>query len=67
LWEALGNELNTSYQLQRLGRIKPLLNFVIQKAHQKQQISQWISDMIAGNVSRNELLSPMTYIRLMLS
>ncbi len=64
LWKRLGNELSTAYKLQRTARFKALVNLVVKKASKNPKVSDWISGMIAGNISRRELLSPMTYLKL---
>lgn len=65
LWREIGNELKTSYLLQRIGRIKPLLNFVVGKAARSVEVAHWISSMMANETPRAELASPLTYLRLL--
>lgn len=65
LWEALGDELATSYRMQQLGRVKGLLNFVIRKASRSQAISDVICGMIANEVPRKQLANPLFYLRLL--
>ncbi len=67
LWQEIGNELKTSYLLQRIGRIKPLLNFVVGKAARSLEVAHWISSMMANETPRAELASPLTYLRLLLA
>ncbi len=64
LWRAIGGELNLGYKLQKTARMQPLVNLVVSKASRSKRVSDWISDMIAGKVSKRELLSPLTYLRL---
>jgi hypothetical protein len=59
--------LQTSYLLQRIGRIKPLLNFVVGKAARSIEVAHWISSMMANETPRGELASPLTYLRLLLA
>ena len=47
LWDAIGDELKVSARLQKVGRIRPLLNFVIGKAARSQEIRDLICGMIA--------------------
>lgn len=65
LWDAIGDELRTSKRLQDLGRWRPLLNLVIQKAAQNQQISDLITGMIANAVPKKKLFSPLFYFGLL--
>ena len=65
LWAAIGDELNMSYMLQRIGRVQPLLNFVVNRAAGHAEVRDWISSMMAGTASRAELTSPLTYLRLL--
>lgn len=66
LWEVLGGELNLAYKLQRTARFTPLVNLVVSRAGKRREVADWISDMIAGKISKRELLSPLTYMRLLL-
>ncbi len=65
LWAEIGNELKTSYVLQRLGQVKPLLNFIVGKAAKSFEVANWISSMMANETPRAELASPLTYLRLL--
>jgi geranylgeranyl reductase family protein len=65
LWKELGNELKTSRLLQRIGQVKPLLNFVVGKAAKSMEVAHWISSMMANETPRAELASPLTYLRLL--
>lgn len=65
LWETLGDELRTSYALQRIGRIRPLLNLVVGKAAHREDVREWMSMMMAGLASKQSLKSPLTYLRLL--
>ncbi len=66
LWDAIGDELRTSKRLQDLGRWRPLLNLVIEKAARNQQISNLITGMIANAVPKKKLFSPLFYFGLFL-
>lgn len=65
LWGEIGHELQTSFMLQRIGRIKPLLNLVVGKAAKSVEVAQWISSMMANEMPKEALASPMTYLRLL--
>lgn len=66
LWERLGDELHTSYMLQKIGRFHPLLNLVVDRAAKHEEIRDWISTIMAGNATKTALKSPLTYLRLLL-
>lgn len=65
LWKTLWSELNMMYQLQRVGRFYPLVNLVVSKASRSSDVRDWLTGMVTGTISKRELLSPMTYVRLM--
>ncbi len=65
LWSELGAELKTSTMLQKLGKYQPLLNLVVGKAAKDKQVRTLISEMMAGVTTRNVLLNPWTYLRLL--
>ena len=64
LWATLGDELQTSYTLQKIGRVRPLLNLVVSRAAKSRKVREWISEMMAGAASKESLKSPFTYLRL---
>ncbi len=64
LWKRLGGELKLAYNLQRVGRFHQLINLVVSRANRRPEVADWISDMIAGTVSKRDLLSPKTYLKL---
>lgn len=65
VWKSLGGELNLAYKLQRVARFKPLVELVIHRANKRPEVSDWMSKMIAGQVSKRELLYPQTYFKLL--
>jgi flavin-dependent dehydrogenase len=68
LKETIGSELQLSYRLQQIGTRFPfLLNLVIGKAARSQEVSDWISTMIADEESKQDLTHPLTYWRLLWS
>ena len=66
LWKNLGGELKLGYNLQRTARFHPLVNLVVHRAAKRPEVADWISQMIAGQVSKRELLRPGTYVKLLL-
>ncbi len=67
LWGEVGNELKVSTKLQRIGRIRFLLNFVINKAARNQEVKDIISGMMADEVPKTRLANPFFYAKLFLT
>jgi len=65
LWEQIGSELRVSFKLQRIGRWKPLLNFTIAKAARSTHVSETICGMIANEIPRETLTTPLFYLGLL--
>ncbi|MFH0954842.1 MAG: NAD(P)/FAD-dependent oxidoreductase [Candidatus Micrarchaeota archaeon] len=65
LWKELGPELKTSSYLQKLGKIKPLLNFVINKASKNKRVQKEISGMLANENAKKEMANPLFYLKLL--
>lgn len=65
LWQAIGPELGVSTKLQKLGQIRFLLNLVIHKAAQNQEVSRLIAGMMANEVPRSTLANPLFYLKLL--
>ena len=67
LWENIGPELKTSYMLQKIGGIKPLLNLVVSRAQKSREVREAISGMLGNEEAKKELASPMFYLKLLLA
>jgi len=67
LWNEIGDELQVSHRLQKLGKIRPLLNFVIHKAAKSDEASRMIGGMITNEVPRKKLANPLFYLKLLFS
>jgi len=65
LWKTLGNELSTSYKLQRIGRIKFLLNLVVSRASKSKKMQEMISGMLGNEEVKKELTGPLFYLKLL--
>lgn len=65
IWKRLGAEMTLSYNLQRVGKHKSLVNLVVNKAAKSPDVSLWISDMMAGRHTKKALLNPATYFKLL--
>ena len=51
--------------MQRMGRVRPLLNFVIGKGARSPKVSEHICGMMANAVPKKELTSPLYYLKLL--
>ena len=67
LWNEIGDELKVSTKLQRIGRIRFLLNFVINKAARSVQVKTLISGMMANQIPKTKLANPLFYLKLLFS
>ncbi len=63
--QTIGKNMDLSYKLQKLGRIKPLLNLVLSKASRSERVRNTISGMITNFDSRKELTNPLFYLDLL--
>ena len=67
LWGEIGSELRTSTKLQSLARYRFLLNFVIGRGARNEDVRGIISSMLANEIPRDELSSPMFYFKILFS
>ena len=67
LWDEIGPELRISTNLQKLARSKFLLNFVINRASRNEKIKDIIGGMLANEVARGDLTSPLFYYKILFS
>jgi menaquinone-9 beta-reductase len=67
IWDEIGDELAVSTKLQRIARFKPLLNYTIGKAARNANVRDTICAMIAQEVPRKQLTSPLFYLKLLAS
>ena len=67
LWDDIGGELRTSTKLQSLARSSFLLNFVINRAARNEEVQSIISGMLSHEIPKDELSSPMFYLKILLS
>ncbi|MAF36061.1 hypothetical protein CL622_03000 [archaeon] len=65
LWDAIGPELDTSYKLQKIGRIKTVLNLVVSKAQKSPQVRETISSMLGSEEAKKNLAGPLFYLKLL--
>lgn len=67
LWDTIGPEINTSYNLQKLGKYKFLLNIVIDKAAKKPKVREALSGMLSNETAKQHLISPLGLLKLLLT
>ena len=65
LWNAVWNELSTSYKMQQLGKVEFLLNFVVGKAAKSPKAREAISGTLANKEAKREYSSPLFYLKLL--
>jgi len=65
LWNEIGNELKVSHKLQKIGKYRFLLNFVIRKAARNKNVSDIIAGMLANEIPRKQLANPLFYLKLL--
>ncbi|MEK7393118.1 MAG: NAD(P)/FAD-dependent oxidoreductase [Fibrobacterota bacterium] len=65
-WAYLGNELTLSHKLQKIGKKKWLLNWVLGKAARSPYVREQISGMLANVIPKKTLASPLFYLKLLL-
>ncbi|MCX6769877.1 MAG: NAD(P)/FAD-dependent oxidoreductase, partial [Candidatus Micrarchaeota archaeon] len=67
VWEAVGGELDTSYKMQRLGKVEWLLNFVVSKAANSDRAREAIAGTFASQDAKKGYASPLFYLKLLFS
>ncbi|MFA5930156.1 MAG: geranylgeranyl reductase family protein [Candidatus Micrarchaeia archaeon] len=66
LWNAVWNELSTSYKMQQLGKHEFLLNFVVGKAAKSPKAREAIAGTLSNKEAKGEYSSPLFYLKLLL-
>jgi len=67
VWMELGEEIDTSYKMQQVGRIKWLIDKVVQKAQDKPEIRELISASLANEEAKKKFESPLFYLKILFS
>ncbi|NUN11507.1 geranylgeranyl reductase family protein [Candidatus Micrarchaeota archaeon] len=67
LWSIIAGELNTSYQMQKLGRNTFLLNLIVAKAARNPEIRDFIAGTLINEEAKKEFFSPLFYIKLLVA
>jgi flavin-dependent dehydrogenase len=65
LWAEIWPELKTSYDMQRLGKFKFLLNFFMSKAAKSPRVRDMISGSITNEEAKKEFTSLLFYLKLL--
>lgn len=65
LWREIGDELDRSYKMQRLGRHKWLLNLVVTKAANSEYLQTRLSEMLSDREDTQELTKASFYVKLL--
>jgi len=67
LWKELGPELKTSYNMQRWGTHRWLVNMVIDKAARSAKMREFIGATFTNEEAKKEFTHPLFYLKLLLS
>lgn len=65
LWKHVENELKTSYMMQKVGKIQPILNLVIKKAATKPKVRDAIVGMLENEEAKKDLVTAPGLIKLL--
>lgn len=65
VWAAIGDEMERSYAMQRLGRRKWLLNMVVAKAARSELLQARLSEMLSDREDTEELTKPGFYLKML--
>ena len=67
LWEEIGNDIKSSYALQRLGKVPFLLDIAIGKAKKSGKMRAELAGMIASREAKKKAADPLFALKLLLS
>jgi flavin-dependent dehydrogenase len=67
LWQEIGNDIDSSYALQRLGKIPFLLDIAIGRAKKSARLRNELAGMIASREAKKKASDPMFVLKLLLS
>jgi geranylgeranyl reductase family protein len=67
LWEEIGNDIKSSYALQRLGKLPFLLDIAIGKARKSEKLRAELAGMIASREAKKKASDPLFALKLLLS
>jgi len=67
LWQEIGNDIDSSYALQRLGKVPFLLDIAIGKAKKSEKLRAELSGMIASREAKKKASDPLFALKLLLS
>ena len=65
LWDKIGHELKVSAKLQKIAGLQWLLNFTIRRAAHSEEVRDTLRAMIGQEVSREQMTSPLFYLKLL--
>ncbi|MFA6907412.1 MAG: geranylgeranyl reductase family protein [Candidatus Micrarchaeia archaeon] len=67
LWKEIGNDIDSSYALQRLGKVPFLLDIAIGKAKKSGHVRAELAGMIASREAKKKASDPLFAVKLLLS
>lgn len=65
LWEEIGNDVQSSYNMQKLGANAWLLDFIIGKAKKSQWLRDELAGMLANKEAKKKTTDPLFYLRML--
>jgi len=66
VWKELGPELDTSYRMQQVGRIKFILNRFVEKAQKNAQFRELLAASLANEEAKKNFANPLFYLKVLL-
>ncbi|MEM4633544.1 MAG: geranylgeranyl reductase family protein [Candidatus Anstonellaceae archaeon] len=67
LWKEIREDVKNSYNMQRLGKNRWLLDFIIGKAKKSEKIREELASMIASREAKKKAADPLFYLKLLLA
>lgn len=65
LWKEIGNDIQNSYDMQKLGRNSWLLDFIIGKAQKSEWLRNELAGMLANKEAKKKATDPLFYLRML--
>jgi flavin-dependent dehydrogenase len=67
LWQEIGADVQSSYNMQRLGANSWLLDFIIGKAQKSRWLRDELAGMLANKEAKKKATDPLFYLRMLLA
>jgi len=66
IWAELGPELQTSYRMQQVGRVKFVLNRFVEKAQKNEEFRSLLAASLANEDAKKNFANPLFYLKVLL-